>query len=260
MAELEGKKRKFLEENPFVGTVTTLREDGSPHSTIVWVDVDDGKVSFNTARGRAKSVHLEQDPRASLLVVDPNDSHKWVSVSGHAELTEEGADAQIDKLAKKYIGRGHVSLAQAGRDPRQGADRRRQGRRRRLRRLTETTESSVRSARERRPAAARRGRGADSSGSERHRPAGRDGARLRRGLRRPRVHDLAGDRRSARRPDAVPARGQAHAAGSRLSRLGLSRHARRDRGPRAAHALRRAIPTQTLRRWSSSSSSDSTRC
>jgi PPOX class probable F420-dependent enzyme len=104
MAELEGKKRKFLEENPFVGTVTTLREDGSPHSTIVWVDVDGGRVSFNTARGRAKSVHLEQDPRASVLVVDPNDSHKWVSVSGHAELTEEGADAQIDKLAKKYIG------------------------------------------------------------------------------------------------------------------------------------------------------------
>jgi PPOX class probable F420-dependent enzyme len=104
MAELEGKKRKFLEENPFVGTVTTLREDGSPHSTIVWVDVDGGRVSFNTARGRAKSVHLEQDPRASMLVVDPNDSHKWVSVSGHAELTEEGADAQIDKLAKKYIG------------------------------------------------------------------------------------------------------------------------------------------------------------
>ena len=104
MAELEGRKRKFLEDNPFVGTVTTLREDGSPHSTIVWVDVDEGKVSFNTARGRAKSVHLEQDPRASLLVVDPSDSHKWVSVSGHAELTEEGADAQIDKLAKKYIG------------------------------------------------------------------------------------------------------------------------------------------------------------
>jgi PPOX class probable F420-dependent enzyme len=104
MAELDDRKRKFLEESPFVGTVTTLREDGSPHSTIVWVDVDNGKVSFNTARGRAKSVHLEQDPRASVLVVDPNDSYKWVAVSGRAELTEEGADAQIDKLAKKYIG------------------------------------------------------------------------------------------------------------------------------------------------------------
>jgi PPOX class probable F420-dependent enzyme len=104
VAQLKEKQRKFLEESPFVGTATTLRSDGSPHSTIVWVDVDDGKVSFNTARGRAKSQHLERDPRASLLMVDPNDSHKWVSVSGPAQLTEEGADAQIDKLAKKYLG------------------------------------------------------------------------------------------------------------------------------------------------------------
>jgi len=101
---LKDTQRKFLEENPFVGTVTTLRDDGSPHSTIVWVDVEGDKVSFNTARGRAKSRHLEHDPRASLLMVDPNDSYKWVAVSGKAQLTEEGADAQIDKLAKKYLG------------------------------------------------------------------------------------------------------------------------------------------------------------
>ena len=101
MAKLEEKRRKFLDESPHVGIATTLREDGSPHSTVVWVDVEDGKVSFNTARGRAKSIHLERDPRASLLMVDPNDAFKWVAVSGPAELTEEGADAQIDKLAKK---------------------------------------------------------------------------------------------------------------------------------------------------------------
>ena len=105
MATLKEDQRRFLDENAFVGTVTTLREDGSPHSTIVWVDVEDGKISFNTATGRAKPKHLEHDPRASLLVVDPNDTHKWVAVSGRAEVTEEGADAQIDKLAKKYIGK-----------------------------------------------------------------------------------------------------------------------------------------------------------
>ena len=105
MAQLEEKQRKFLEDNPFVGTVTTLRADGSPHSTIVWVDVEGDKVSFNTALGRAKPKHLEHDPRASLLMVDPNNSFKWVAVSGHTEVTEQGADAQIDKLAKKYLGK-----------------------------------------------------------------------------------------------------------------------------------------------------------
>lgn len=102
---LDQKLKKFLDENPYVGTVTTLRDDGSPHSTVVWVDTDDGKVSFNTARGRAKERHISKDPRVSLLVVDPNDSYKWVAVSGHAELTEEGADPQIDRLAKKYLGK-----------------------------------------------------------------------------------------------------------------------------------------------------------
>jgi PPOX class probable F420-dependent enzyme len=105
MAKLEEKPRKFLDESPYVGVVTTLREDGSPHSTIVWVDVEGDKVSFNTALGRAKPKHLEHDPRASLLMVDPNDAFKWVAVSGPTEVTKEVADAQIDKLAKKYLGK-----------------------------------------------------------------------------------------------------------------------------------------------------------
>jgi len=104
MAKLEDEQRNFLDENPFVGIATTLREDGSPHTTVVWVDVMNGTVGFNTARGRAKERHLSRDPRASLLMVDPNNAYKWVAVSGRAELTEDGADAQIDKLAKKYLG------------------------------------------------------------------------------------------------------------------------------------------------------------
>jgi PPOX class probable F420-dependent enzyme len=95
----------FIDKNPFVGVVTTLREDGSPHSTVVWVDVDDGKASFNTASGRAKVRHLERDPRIALLVIDPSDAYSWVALSGRAEVTDAGADAQIDKLAKKYLGK-----------------------------------------------------------------------------------------------------------------------------------------------------------
>jgi len=104
VAVLNDRERKFLSDNPFIGVVTDLREDGSPHSTPVWVDVDDGKVSFNTATGRAKPRHLENDPRVALIVTDPEDPYKWVSITGRAELTQQGADEQIDKLAKKYLG------------------------------------------------------------------------------------------------------------------------------------------------------------
>jgi PPOX class probable F420-dependent enzyme len=104
MAELTDVQRSFIADNPYVGTVTTLREDGSPHNTIVWVDAEDGVVTFNTAVGRAKERHLRRDPRVAVTVVDPQNTYKWVSISGRAELTTDGADDQIDKLAKKYLG------------------------------------------------------------------------------------------------------------------------------------------------------------
>ena len=104
MAELDQNQTQFLEQ-PFVGVATTLRKDGSPHSTVVWVDVDNGNLSFNTAVGRAKERHIRENPKVALTVVDPQDAYKWVSVSGDAELTTEGADPQIDRLAKKYLGK-----------------------------------------------------------------------------------------------------------------------------------------------------------
>jgi PPOX class probable F420-dependent enzyme len=104
MSGLTEKQAKFIAENPYVGTATTLRDDGSPHNTIVWVDAEDGVVTFNTAVGRAKERHLRRDPRAAITVVHPENAYLWVSVSGPAELTEEGADDQIDHLAKKYLG------------------------------------------------------------------------------------------------------------------------------------------------------------
>jgi PPOX class probable F420-dependent enzyme len=94
----------FIADNPFVGVLTDVRPDGSLHSTIVWVDVVGDQVGFNTAVGRAKERYIRADPRVSLVVVDPADTHKWVSISGRAEFVEEGSDAQIDQLAKKYLG------------------------------------------------------------------------------------------------------------------------------------------------------------
>ena len=113
MARLKQSYQEFLEQ-PYVGVVTTLREDGSPHNTVVWVDVDDGVPSFNTAFGRAKPKHLEHDQRAALTVVDPADHYRWLAVDGQVELTTDGADGQIDKLAKKYTGADEYQNRQAG--------------------------------------------------------------------------------------------------------------------------------------------------
>jgi PPOX class probable F420-dependent enzyme len=109
MAKLSAVQRAFIHENPFPAVLTTLRADGSPHSTVIWVDEQDGDVVFNTARGRTKERNLARDPRGSIVVVDPADSYRWIAVNGRVELTTEGADAQIDALSRKYTGTDYAN-------------------------------------------------------------------------------------------------------------------------------------------------------
>jgi PPOX class probable F420-dependent enzyme len=97
------------------GTVVTLREDGSPHATPVWIDTDGDNVLFNTAVGRAKERHLRRDPRVAITVLPAEDQQSgYVTVTGKAEIVEEGAFDHIDKLAKKYIGADKYPYLQPG--------------------------------------------------------------------------------------------------------------------------------------------------
>jgi PPOX class probable F420-dependent enzyme len=105
MATLTEKQRSFIRDNPFPAVATTLRKDGTPHSTVVWIDERDGDLLFNTAEGRAKPRELREDPRVSITMIDPSDMYRWISVTGRAELTTEAARETIDKLAKKYLGK-----------------------------------------------------------------------------------------------------------------------------------------------------------
>ena len=104
MAKLSAVQRAFVRENPFPAVLTTLRADGSPHSTVIWVDEEGGDLVFNTAQGRTKERNLVRDPRGSIVMIDPADPYRWIAASGRVELTTEGADAQIDVLALKYTG------------------------------------------------------------------------------------------------------------------------------------------------------------
>lgn len=84
--------------------VSTLGEDGSIHSTVVWVDVEDGRLALNSAVGRAWPSNLERNPTLTVVVYDESNPYDYVEVRGTAESRLEGADAHIDRLAKKYLG------------------------------------------------------------------------------------------------------------------------------------------------------------
>jgi PPOX class probable F420-dependent enzyme len=103
MLALNEAQKAFLRAG-HIAVVTTLRADGSPHSTLVWIDCDGEDVLFNTARGRAKERNLLADPRISIVTTDGGDFHRWLAVDGRATFVDEGADAHIQSLADRYQG------------------------------------------------------------------------------------------------------------------------------------------------------------
>jgi PPOX class probable F420-dependent enzyme len=86
------------------GVLTTLTADGQPRSSLVWVDELDGSARFNTTLDRAKGRDLRLDPRVSLLVVDPDDTARFIQVRGEAELTMTDAERHLDALTLRYTG------------------------------------------------------------------------------------------------------------------------------------------------------------
>ena len=105
MAKLSEPVRKLLEE-PNFGTLATVMPDGGPQVSTVWVDTDGEHVLINTAQGRQKPRNLERDPRVAISVVDRNNPYRQAAIRGRVvEVTEQNADAHIDRMAKKYLGK-----------------------------------------------------------------------------------------------------------------------------------------------------------
>jgi PPOX class probable F420-dependent enzyme len=85
--------------------IATVMPDGSPQVTPVWIDYRDGRVLFNSARGRIKDRNLKEGSRVALSITDPDNPYRYVQVRGVvSKVTEDGADKHIDFLAKKYMG------------------------------------------------------------------------------------------------------------------------------------------------------------
>ncbi len=102
-ASLSAGQQRLLQEAQ-IANIATVMPDGTPQITPVWVDTDGTHIIFNTAEGRQKTRNLRRDAKVAVSVVDSANAYRWLSVRGRVvEMTHEGADAHIDKMAKKYL-------------------------------------------------------------------------------------------------------------------------------------------------------------
>ncbi len=99
----EGVKKLFREPN--YGHMATLMPDGSPQVSPVWVDIDGDRILVNSAEGRVKPRNVRRDARVAISIYNQDNPYSSAFIRGRVvEITHEGADEHIDKLAKKYLG------------------------------------------------------------------------------------------------------------------------------------------------------------
>jgi PPOX class probable F420-dependent enzyme len=87
-----------------VATLATLRADGTPHLTPVWIDVDQGDLLVNAREDRIKATHMRRRPDVAVCVVDPRNSYRYLSVTGVVvSVRAEGALPHMDSLSRRYL-------------------------------------------------------------------------------------------------------------------------------------------------------------
>ena len=103
MAAIPEKFLDLFQKKAFAH-LATLMSDGSPQVTPVWCEFDGRYVLVNSAKGRVKDNNMRRNRRVALDLQDPENPYRHISIRGRvAAITEDGADAHIDKLAKKYL-------------------------------------------------------------------------------------------------------------------------------------------------------------
>ena len=104
MAKIPEDFRDILDKKTLVHLATTGK-DGGPQVSPVWIDREGDLLVVNSARGRVKDRNMRNRARVALSATDPENPYRALMIQGRVvKITEDGADAHIDKMAKKYLG------------------------------------------------------------------------------------------------------------------------------------------------------------
>lgn len=115
MAAAIPDEAKHLLEGKHFAHVATLNADGSPQVSAVWIGLDGDLVTFNTAEGRLKTKNLARDPRVAISITNQENPYENLLIQGKVvEMTRDGAEEDIDALAKRYLDADSYPFRQEG--------------------------------------------------------------------------------------------------------------------------------------------------
>jgi PPOX class probable F420-dependent enzyme len=95
--------RALLDGKNFAN-VATLRPDGAPQTSVVWMKREGDTVLFSSLEDRQKVRNLRHDPRVSLSVLDLANPYASVEIRGTAEILPDPGKRLPYELSHKYLG------------------------------------------------------------------------------------------------------------------------------------------------------------
>lgn len=114
MTEIPAAFNDLMSSPKAFAHLATVSAGGAPQVTPVWFDVSDGRVRVNSAKGRVKSRNMPEGARVALSILDPDNAYRYIQIRGTVtHVTEQGGDAHIDSLAKKYLDKDSYPFRQA---------------------------------------------------------------------------------------------------------------------------------------------------
>ena len=103
MQSLPEPVKALIEEKSYAN-VATLMPDGSPQVTQTWVDHDGDIIIINTFEGSQKYRNTKRNPMIAMDISDPANSYRVAMIRGRvSEITFDGAEEHVDKMARKYM-------------------------------------------------------------------------------------------------------------------------------------------------------------
>jgi PPOX class probable F420-dependent enzyme len=92
-----------LLDGPNYAVLATVKADGSPHTSAMWIGRDGNDLLFSTVAGRVKHRNMLRDPRVSVTVLESADPENYVELRGRvSSMTPEPHRQLHIQLADKY--------------------------------------------------------------------------------------------------------------------------------------------------------------
>ena len=115
MVAIPAEYLDLLQQKTAFAHLATIMPEGTPQVRHGWFDYSVHKIRDTSAKGRVKVRNMREGAPVAVSILDPENPYRYIQIRGRVgHVTEDGASAHIDFLAKKYLGKDKYPFSQPG--------------------------------------------------------------------------------------------------------------------------------------------------